>query len=263
MLVLDNALGHPANLQEIHNVHLEVEVLYLPPNTTSLLQSMDQGVIATFKAYYLRMTFKGIVEAVQSDITVRDYWKSYNILNAITNIESAWDEVSQSWRKLWPEGVIDFVRIEPVSEVAKDISRMAKDVGIDNVDPDDVYQLLESHGEPLSRKELEELVVELQQHEADTPEEMEELQSIRTLKTEHIQSALAKIRSAFDELCDNDPDWERSHGVQRGVNIMLKPYYNILEERSRKSRQTSILQFLTKKGKEPSERDDPEPGTSH
>jgi hypothetical protein len=40
---------------------------------------------------------------------------------------------------------------------------------------------------------------------------MEELQSIRTLKTEHIQRALAKIRSAFDELCDNNPDWERNH----------------------------------------------------
>lgn len=105
MLVLDNAPGHPANLEEIHNDHLEVEVVYLPPNTTSLLQPMDQGVIATFKTYYLRTTFKGIVEAVQSDIIVRDYWKSYNILNAITNIDSAWDEVSQScmngvWRKL-------------------------------------------------------------------------------------------------------------------------------------------------------------------
>jgi hypothetical protein len=230
---------------------------------------MDQGVIATFKAYSLRTTFKGIVEAVQSDITVRDYWKSYNILNAITNIDSTWDKVSQFcmngvWRKLWPEVVvIDFVRIEPVSEVAKDVSHMAKDVGIDNVDPDDVDQLLESHGEPLLREELEELVVELQQHEANTPEEMEELQSIRTLKTEYIQNALAKIRSAFDELCDNDPDWERSHGIQRGVNMMLKPYYNILEERSRKSCQTSILQFLTKKGKESSEPDNPQPGTSH
>ena len=140
---------------------------------------------------------------------------------------------------------------------------MAKDVGIDNVDPDDVDQLLESHDETLSREELEELVAELQQHEGDTPEEMEELQSIRTLKTKHIQSALAKIRSVFDELFDNDPDWERSHGVQSGVIMMLKPYYHILEERSRKSRQTSILQFLTKKGKDPSEPDDPQPGTSH
>jgi hypothetical protein len=39
MLVLDNAPGHLANLQEFHNDHLEVEVVYLPPNTTSLLQS--------------------------------------------------------------------------------------------------------------------------------------------------------------------------------------------------------------------------------
>ena len=48
-------------------------------------------------------------------------------------------------------------------EVAKDVSRMAMDVGIDKINPDDVEQLLESHNEPLSKDELEELVVELQQ----------------------------------------------------------------------------------------------------
>ena len=73
ILVLDNAPGHPANLQEIHHDYLEVQAVYLPPNMTSLLQPMDQGVTATFKAYYLCTTFKGIVEAVQSGITVKDY----------------------------------------------------------------------------------------------------------------------------------------------------------------------------------------------
>ena len=78
------------------------------------------------------------------------------------------------WRKLWPEAVVDFIRIEPVSKVTKDVSHMATDVGIDNIDSDDVKQLLESNSELLSKEELEELVVELQQHETDTPEEIEE-----------------------------------------------------------------------------------------
>ncbi|XP_067947153.1 tigger transposable element-derived protein 1-like [Watersipora subatra] len=49
LLVLDNALGHPPHLDDFHP---HVKVVYLPPNTTSLLQPMDQGVIANFKKYY-------------------------------------------------------------------------------------------------------------------------------------------------------------------------------------------------------------------
>ena len=44
LLVLDNAPGHPANLNDFHS---NVRVVYLPPNTISLLQPMDQGVIAS------------------------------------------------------------------------------------------------------------------------------------------------------------------------------------------------------------------------
>ncbi|XP_042205795.1 tigger transposable element-derived protein 1-like, partial [Homarus americanus] len=44
-----------------------IKVLFLPPNTTSLLQPMDQGVIAAFKAYYLRRTFKKLIEATEEE----------------------------------------------------------------------------------------------------------------------------------------------------------------------------------------------------
>lgn len=51
VLVLDNAPGHPRSVGDIFP---EFEVTFLPPNTTSLLQPMDQTVIATFKRYYTR-----------------------------------------------------------------------------------------------------------------------------------------------------------------------------------------------------------------
>jgi len=54
LLILDNALGHP---QHIGDMHPDVKVVYLPQNTTALIQQMDQGAIAAFKAYYLRQTF--------------------------------------------------------------------------------------------------------------------------------------------------------------------------------------------------------------
>ncbi|XP_037914691.1 tigger transposable element-derived protein 1-like [Hermetia illucens] len=47
-----------------------VKVAFLPPNTTSLLQPMDQGVIATLKAYYLRRTFRQLEERLDDIIAL-------------------------------------------------------------------------------------------------------------------------------------------------------------------------------------------------
>jgi hypothetical protein len=46
-LLLDNGVGHPANLAEIR-APLDVSVLYVPSHI-SLLQPTDQVVLATFK----------------------------------------------------------------------------------------------------------------------------------------------------------------------------------------------------------------------
>ncbi|CAN2388797.1 hypothetical protein PRIEUP_LOCUS16743 [Pristimantis euphronides] len=51
LLPLENTLGHPPYLDDFHP-----KVVYLPSNTTSLIQPMDQGVIAIFKKYYLHRT---------------------------------------------------------------------------------------------------------------------------------------------------------------------------------------------------------------
>ncbi|XP_066941104.1 tigger transposable element-derived protein 1-like [Macrobrachium rosenbergii] len=106
LLVLDNAPGHPADLS---NMHPNVKVVYLPPNTTSLIQSMDQGVIANFKAYYLRRTIRSALRAVEGnkELTLKEFWKGCNIADAVTNIAHAWDEIkvttlNGAWKKLCP-----------------------------------------------------------------------------------------------------------------------------------------------------------------
>ena len=49
-LILDNAPGHQRYLDDLNPY---VEVVYLLPNTTPLIQPMDRSVLATFKAHYL------------------------------------------------------------------------------------------------------------------------------------------------------------------------------------------------------------------
>ena len=52
LLLMDNAPGHPVDLDS-SSTGIKVEVVFLPPNTTSLLQPMDQGTITAFNAYYV------------------------------------------------------------------------------------------------------------------------------------------------------------------------------------------------------------------
>jgi len=39
---------------------------------------------------------------------------------------------------------------------------------------------------------------------------------------------------AAEKLCYTDPEWERNSTVKRGTTAILHPYYEILQEKSKK-----------------------------
>lgn len=53
--IIDNAPCEPAEIN-----HPNIKVTFLPPNTPSLIQPLDQSIIATFKAIFLRQTLEFI-----------------------------------------------------------------------------------------------------------------------------------------------------------------------------------------------------------
>ena len=92
LLLIDNAPGHRPHVGDLQS---NVKVVYLPKNTTSILQPMDQGAIANFKVRYLRITFSKAILATEDDaMDLRQFWKDYNILHSIKNIEEAWKQVT-------------------------------------------------------------------------------------------------------------------------------------------------------------------------
>uniref|UniRef100_UPI00358F4F24 tigger transposable element-derived protein 1-like n=1 Tax=Myxine glutinosa TaxID=7769 RepID=UPI00358F4F24 len=63
LLVMDNAPAHPPGLEEdLEEEYSFIKVKFLPPNTTPLIQPMDQQVISNFKKLYTKAMFQRCFE---------------------------------------------------------------------------------------------------------------------------------------------------------------------------------------------------------
>ncbi|XP_041364109.1 tigger transposable element-derived protein 6-like [Gigantopelta aegis] len=88
IMLLDNATSHGPNL-ELSNVTLK----YLPANTTSHLQPLDQGIIRAFKARYRRHMLRYLVTRIDVVGNASDLCKQLTLLDAIHWISQAWNEM--------------------------------------------------------------------------------------------------------------------------------------------------------------------------
>ncbi|XP_067941901.1 tigger transposable element-derived protein 6-like [Watersipora subatra] len=73
LLIIDNCPAHPTM-----NGLTSIRLLFTPPNTTSVLQPMDQGIIRTFKSYYHELL------VVDADITVAEHLSDAEIVQSVT-----------------------------------------------------------------------------------------------------------------------------------------------------------------------------------
>ena len=82
----------------------QITVLYLPPNTTSVLQPMDQGPIEATKRLYRKELITTLSTEDNEETSLIDLIKRMDILDVIKMSAKAWSEVKieaikKSWKK--------------------------------------------------------------------------------------------------------------------------------------------------------------------
>ena len=118
ILLLDNAPSH-LNVDCIRSSDENIFCLYLPPNTTSLIQPMDQGVLKNIKRCYKRELLLRLLNDEHEGLNMVEFTKTLTILDAVLMSAKCWSEVekctiSRSWNKLL------YLKGAPAKEKGKD-----------------------------------------------------------------------------------------------------------------------------------------------
>ncbi|GBN33636.1 Tigger transposable element-derived protein 4 [Araneus ventricosus] len=84
-LIADNCTAH-CTVDGLKSI----ELVFLPPNSTCVLQPLDQGIIQNFKATYRKLLLQNMISAID-----RKKQLQVSVLNAIFYIDQSWNMVSQ------------------------------------------------------------------------------------------------------------------------------------------------------------------------
>jgi hypothetical protein len=104
LLLLDNFSGHELAVQLVGGLQglSHVRIAWLPRNTTSSWQPMDQGIIASFKLQYRKLWIAFMLREYEAD---KNPQKTVNLLRAVQWIQAAWetsvttDTIQKCWWK--------------------------------------------------------------------------------------------------------------------------------------------------------------------
>ena len=269
---MDNAPAHPPGLEDNLTDEFDfIKIKFLPPNTTPLIQPMDQRVIANFKQLYTKFLFQRCFEVTNNtELTLRTFWKNhFKIYHCITIIDKAWDQVSYStmnstWRKLWPscvtehefggfDAVVSTSTAAPVEEerqedrqLVDDIVTVGESFGLE-MDSDDIDDLLEEHHVELTTEEL----LHLQVEQKKTLEEMssEEEEGRKDAPTSLIKDMSAKWIGLYGFVELYHPDKAATNRAVNAFNDEVMSHFRKVLKRRQK--QVTLDMFFKKRQQHP------------
>jgi hypothetical protein len=207
LLVLDNAPSHGS--LDLSNV----KFCFLPPNTTSIIQPLDQGIIQNFKTHYQRLFLMFLLSNNDAEISV--LLRSILVLDAMNWTILAWNSVECSTicRCFVKSGLItDHIpNIEATSENEdlQAIDLLLREAQLVNslgtVTWNEYLKIDECLTESTTEDIFSQTVCELMDKNSTPVEEIESTNAECTAGTSELKMALAKIREAKLLLSSNFP----------------------------------------------------------
>ena len=91
LLMVDNCLAHSQDL-----LFLNLKVLFLPANTSSCLQPLDQGIIQSSKLHYKKFSLQAVIARSDGCKSANEIASCINILDSIMWIKESWEMVSST-----------------------------------------------------------------------------------------------------------------------------------------------------------------------
>ncbi|XP_053247701.1 tigger transposable element-derived protein 1-like [Podarcis raffonei] len=242
LLLMDDALSDPPGLQdELMEEFAFISVKFLPPNTASLIQPMDQQVISNFKKLYTKAVFQRCFEVTSdTELTLKEFWKNhFNILHCLHMIDKAWKDVSQktlqaAWKKLWPDVVPEHATeaVEEDVPLVEDIVFLGNSMGLE-MSGADVEELVEEHGAELTAEELQNILLEQQKAAAEemSSEEEESRESVPTAKIKEMFAKWAEMQAFVEKY---HPDKAAvSHATNTFNDFAMSHFRQILKLRQK------------------------------
>ncbi|GLV40948.1 hypothetical protein CBL_08522 [Carabus blaptoides fortunei] len=246
LLLLDNAPGHQKDLS-----HPNIQVEFLPPNTTFLIQPLDQGIIYTFKSNYIRRSLQWILNLTElKSITIMEVWKQFSIKHCIEIISLSLKELKTStlnacWKKIWALSVgIENDRESSENEIVS-ILNLGRTIGgevFDDMNMQDVQDLFME--EEIAEEHLLEMASVDPFLQIDNDKKIsDEDYEIKELNLKKLQEGI-NLAKNLEFFLNADECAERSLKFKRKLEECLFPYQTVYNDLLRNTKQTKITDVL-------------------
>lgn len=176
LLLIDNAPSHP---DEEVLCSGDIKAIFLPPNVTSLIQPMDQGVIEALKKSYRRKMLTYMLGEESQEQQLEELLKKINIKDAIYWLADAWSEIKietlkNSWKKIISSEQTDVTVYEDRPTDNELTTLVQKIPGCENSTEQEIQEWLDSdEKEEITDDEIIKMVDHQATSNADSGEEDE------------------------------------------------------------------------------------------
>lgn len=155
LLLVDNAGCHTKDIQEKAHLFPNIRVQFLPPNSTSVTQPLDAGIIAVFKLRYRQIIGDQtiLLRVAHDRAQKKSRGRAANIWNMRISNLVAWNSIVRAWGYVKPESIRNCFRHVPIlcNEQKDQLGQITGINDIRTVDPC-VYEAV------ASRRDIEDLI---------------------------------------------------------------------------------------------------------